>query len=80
MKIRKYKKNDCEQIVKLFYNTVCFVNSKDYSKSEIDAWVSGNLDIDKWHKSFENHYCLIAEKENIIVGFGDLYGNYIDRL
>ena len=80
IKIREYERNDCIQIVKLFCDTIRFINSKDYSKEEVDAWITGNTNVDKWNKSFENHYCLIAEKGNIIVGFGDMYGNYIDRL
>lgn len=33
--IRKYQENDCEELAKLFYDTVHNVNCKDYTKEQL---------------------------------------------
>ena len=48
MKIRKYNPNDCKEIYKLFYDTVHFINAKDYPKEQLDVWAKDNFDIEKW--------------------------------
>lgn len=81
MNIRNYKPNDLEQITKLFYNTVHTINAKDYTKSQLDVWATGNIDEVNWNKSFLEHTTLVAEENNIIVGFGDIDSiGYVDRL
>ncbi|ENZ00969.1 hypothetical protein HMPREF1092_02133 [Clostridium thermobutyricum] len=81
MYIRGYIESDCVQLAKLFYDTVHFINKKDYTKNQLDAWASGNVDIEKWNKSFLEHYTLVAIKDDIIVGFGDIDSTgYLDRL
>lgn len=81
VEIRKYEKNDCEAITKLFYDTVHTVNAKDYSKEQLDAWATGKIDIDAWNESFIKHYTLVAVENDKIVGFGDIDGTgYLDRL
>lgn len=32
IKIREYKSNDCNAIIDLFYNTVNYINAKDYTE------------------------------------------------
>lgn len=81
MKIKKYKSTDCAEIAQLFYETVHAINAKNYTKSQLDVWATGNIDISTWDKSFLKHNTLVAEENNIIVGFGDIDNNgYIDRL
>lgn len=81
MYIREYIESDCVQLAKLFYDTVHFINKKDYTKNQLDAWASGNVDIEKWNKSFLEHYTLVAIKDEIIIGFGDIDSTgYLDRL
>ena len=41
MIIRKYKSTDCKYLAQLFYDTVHSVNSKDYSKEQLNAWANG---------------------------------------
>ncbi len=36
--IRKYRNEDCGQILKLFYDTVHTVNRRDYSEEQVNAW------------------------------------------
>ncbi len=81
MKIRKYKTADCTEIADLFYETVHTINAKDYTKSQLDVWATGKIDIVAWDKSFLEHNTLVAEENNIIVGFGDMDNHgYLDRL
>src|SRR5574344_60543 len=81
MEIRKYKSADCAEILELFYHTVHEINIKDYTKQQLDAWATGNVDMYAWDKSFLEHNTLVAEEKKIILGFGDMDKNgYLDRL
>lgn len=81
MEIREYKSSDCNKIADLFYNTVHFINAKDYTQKQLNVWATGNVDIYEWNKSFLNNYTLVAEENNMIVGFGDINNQgYLDRL
>lgn len=80
MIIREYKPSDCEELVNLFYDTVHSINAKDYSREQLDAWTSG-IDLDRWNKSFLEHYTLVALDNNKIIGFGDIdKSGYLDRM
>jgi len=68
-------------LAELFYNTVHTVNAKDYTKGQLDAWATGNVDLEKWNRSFEEHYSLVAVEGGTIIGFGDIdKTGYLDRL
>ncbi len=81
MIIRPYVPTDCEVLANLFYLTVHTVNAKDYTKEQLNAWATGNIDLQEWNKSLSEHYTFVAVKNNIIVGFGDIdKSGYLDRL
>ena len=81
MEIREYKTSDCNEIADLFYNTVHYINSKDYTEEQLNVWAAGNVDIDEWNKSFLNNYTVVMEENGMIVGFGDINDRgYLDRL
>jgi len=81
MEIREYQTNDCEELAELFFNTVHFVNAKNYTKEQLNVWATGKFDIDVWNQSFLNHYTLVAIEKNMIVGFGDIDNTgYLDRI
>lgn len=83
MRIRKYKKEDCLEIVKLFYNTIHSVNAKDYNKRQLEVWAPEIIEINlkDWNKSLSEHYTIIVEDNNKILGFGDIdHNGYLDRL
>lgn len=81
MEIQEYQSSDCNEIAKLFYDTVHTVNAKDYEKEQLYAWASGNIDIATWNQSFLDHYTLVAREGNMIIGFGDIDDTgYLDRL
>lgn len=81
MFIRAYKSSDCQELAELFYNTVHTVNLKDYTKEQLDAWATGQVDLETWNKSFKEHYSVVAIDNGIVVGFGDINTTgYLDRL
>ena len=81
MFLRMYNSSDCEFIAELFYQTVHNVNAKDYTKEQLDVWATGNVNLNEWDKSFLEHFTIVAIKNEIIVGFGDIDKNgYLDRL
>ena len=53
MQLREYITSDCEQLAKLFFQTVHSVNAKDYTKEQLDVWATGNVDLNGWDKSFK---------------------------
>lgn len=81
MLIREYQSSDCKELAELFYNTVHTVNAKDYTKEQLDAWATGEIDLKQWNQSFQGHYSIVAVDGKIIVGFGDIdKTGYLDRL
>lgn len=81
MNIRQYQKSDCKELTELFYNTVHTVNAKDYTKEQLNVWATGQVDLEKWNLSLQEHYSIVAVENNVIVGFGDIdKTGYLDRL
>lgn len=81
MFIREYQPSDCKELAELFYHTVHTVNAKDYTKEQLDAWATGEIDLVKWDQSFRNHYSIVAVDDKVITGFGDIdKTGYLDHL
>ena len=81
MIIRKYIPSDCKHLIEIFYQTVHSINAKDYTNEQLNAWTTGNMDIEKWNLSLSDHFSLVAIKNGIIAGFGDIdKTGYLDRL
>lgn len=82
MKIRAYLSSDCPQMAALFFDTVHRVNKKDYTKEQLNAWASGEVDLASWDCSFRQRCTLIAEtEEGRLIGFADMdEAGYLDRL
>lgn len=81
MKLRKYQQSDCKVLTELFYHTVHTVNAKDYTEEQLNAWATGQVDLEKWNRSFQEHDSFVAVENGVIVGFGDIdQTGYLDRL
>lgn len=81
MIIRPYRRQDLDEILQLFYDTVHTVNRKDYTPEQLDAWADGHPDKEKWNLSLLGHFTAIAEEDSIILGFADMDASgYLDRL
>lgn len=72
MMIRKYRPSDCKDLAELFYQTVHSINAKDYTDEQLNAWATGNVDLEAWNRSFSEHFSLVAIKEGVLAGFGDI--------
>ena len=81
MQLRKYRTSDCEQLAELFYHTVHSVNAKDYTEEQLNVWAAGQVDLEKWNQSLQEHYSIVAVENEVIVGFGDIdRTGYLDHL
>lgn len=81
MIIRKYQASDCKELADLFYNTVHIVNAKDYTKEQLNVRATKQVDLEKWNKSLQEHFSVVALDNETIVGFGDIdKTGYLDRL
>ena len=81
MTIRSYDPGDCAGLARLFYHTVHRVNAADYSPEQLDAWASGDVDLDEWNRSFLAHHTVAAEQDGVLIGFGDMdETGYLDHL
>lgn len=81
MELRNYKPEDCKYLAELFYDTVHFVNVKDYTVEQLNVWATGSVDLEKWNEEFLEHYTIVAVCDERIVGFGDMAKTgYLDRL
>ena len=81
MYLRGYQSSDAEELASLFYDTVHRVNRKEYTQEQVDAWAAGQIDLDAWDRSLQEHITLVAVEQERLVGFGDIdYTGYLDRL
>ncbi len=81
MVLRKYETADCGELARLFYETVHTINAADYTKEQLDAWASENVDMEEWDRLFREHDSVIAVEGGTITGFGDMdRDGYLDRL
>jgi putative acetyltransferase len=71
-KIRLFRSKDAAQIARLFHETVREINIRDYSSSQVQAWAPDDFDFRNWVEVCLNRYVYVAEKDDIIVGFGEL--------
>lgn len=77
--IRPYQPSDLPAVVQLFKEAVAAINIKHYTSEQVAVWTTINLE--KWQTSLATNITLVAEANNIIVGFGDLsHEGYLDRL
>ena len=80
MILRVYKPADCKALTELFYETVHSVNTKDYTKEQVDAWAPEDRDLTAWDQSFQGHFALVAVEGVTLLGFGDITpSGYLDR-
>ncbi|CAM3087952.1 N-acetyltransferase GCN5 [Legionella steigerwaltii] len=80
--IRAFEPGDEAAIYQLFYDTVHYVNCKDYTQEQLDAWAPQNPDLSKWRESLNRNHSFVAiDKESSkIIGFSDMEQNgYLNR-
>ena len=81
MVIRAYRSSDCPTLAQIYYHTIHTVNAADYTKRQLDAWATGNVDLAAWDRYFLDRHSFVAELDGQIVGFSDMDDNgYLGRL
>ena len=81
MRLRSSQSSDCPELAELFYNTIHAVNARDYTREQLDAWATGQVDLERWDRELREHHTVVAEEGGILVGFGDMdRSGYLDRL
>lgn len=81
MTLRDYRSEDCPVLAQLFYQTIHTVNLGDYTQEQVDAWATGQVDLERWDRTLGERRAVVAQEDGIIVGFGDMdESGYLDRL
>lgn len=60
MQLWEQQHSDCERLAELSYQTVHIVNSKDYTKEQLDVWATGKVDLCEWNSTFLKHKTIVA--------------------
>ena len=45
--LRPYRPGDAPVLARLFYETVHAVNIRDYSPAQVDAWATGQVEVER---------------------------------
>lgn len=72
LNIRAYEKKDCQELYRLYQDTVRNVNSRDYLPEQIEAWLSASFEEEAWNRRFLESRTLVAEKQGKILGFANM--------
>lgn len=81
MRIRDYIPSDSAPLSRLFYDKVHTVNARNYTAAQLEVWATGSIDLAAWNQSSLEHITLVAEMDDIIVGFADMdHQGHLDRL
>lgn len=79
MNLRKATISDLKEMQKLYIETIQHVCKNDYNSAQINVWISGAKNTERWIDVINTQFVLLATIEDKIVGFGTLKdGNYID--
>lgn len=79
--LRSFRAEDLQEILTLFYQTIHYINAKDYTEEQLDVWAPQYPDEQAWLCSLEDHVTIVACHEAKIIGFGDITKmGYLDRL
>jgi len=71
--------SDLDEMQELYIETIQSICKKDYNPNQINAWIFGVKDRERWIKVIKTQFTLLAVNEGKITGFGTLKdGNYID--
>lgn len=65
--IHKFKRENTEEIIQLFQQTVLSVNARDYNAEQLAAWI--NINGEEWKRRLVEPETFVAWKNQKIVGF-----------
>lgn len=72
MRIRAHRNSDVPDITRLYYETIHFVNSRDYSLEQLEAWAPVVPDVAFWKERMKKYRVYVAEEDESIIGFTEL--------
>lgn len=79
--IKPYTKSFAEDTFKLFCDTLYNINSKDYSKEQLDVWADQNRSLTEWHNHLSHIYTFLSFCDDLLVGFGSINSTgYVDMM
>jgi putative acetyltransferase len=79
MNFRKATISDLQEMQEMYIETIKWICKSDYNPLQINAWISGLDDTERWLKVIYSQFVLLAIDDDKIVGYGTLKdGNYID--
>ncbi|PWN60683.1 GNAT family N-acetyltransferase [Chryseobacterium oncorhynchi] len=79
--IRNGNKNDLNEMLLLFRETISSICKNDYTHDQLEVWKSGAENKERWEKVIGGQFILVAVYNHQIVGFCTLEkGDYIDLL
>jgi len=73
--IRNYKKTDLDALWNIHYHTIRYINIRDYSQEQVEAWAPDSFDKHIWEKRLNGLSPFVAEIDGVIVGYTDLQIN-----
>ncbi|BEU02963.1 acetyltransferase [Agarivorans sp. OAG1] len=73
--IRDFQEQDIRALWSIYFNTIRYINIRDYSPAQVEAWAPDNVDADLWAKRVQARHPFIAESDGVIVGYTDLQEN-----
>jgi putative acetyltransferase len=74
--IQEYDCNDAQDLANIYYHTIHHINSKDYSKEQINAWAPpSSLEATHWAKKWGEIIPIVAKIDDKAVGFVEFESN-----
>lgn len=79
--LREATPEDVGSIEQLYFDTVNYINSKDYDEKEVKVWSESAYDTKLWNQKINEQYFLVAEVNSEITGFASIAEDgYIDYI
>ena len=72
MKVRRYQASDCDQVARLFHDTVHAINRRDYSPAQLEAWAPADIHFIDWQRRCSECQTFVADDDGTVAGFAQL--------
>ena len=81
LQLRPFRPEDAGACQALFVDCVRRVNSRDYTREQVEAWASLTIDQKAWRTRFDDRFAYVVTDGNRIAGFTDMTrSGHLDRL
>lgn len=79
-RVRRFRIGDEEALRQLFFETIRYVNRRDYSDEQVRAWATDEYDAARWAARIRDLNPFVCEIGSRIAGYADLQpSGYIDH-